>query len=153
MTPPFLVEPLLQYIPQDWVVYEPCSGEGNIVSILDRKGYYYRHTDIMHGEQYDFLTYDLNLPYDVILTNPPYRPRGMIDRCLRRCHDLGKPFALLVPFYMLRTASRLRLLKQLDVQFLVFTMSTAFYRRWGKSTNFVPVWVCHRLLPERLMWV
>jgi hypothetical protein len=116
------------------------------------KGYDFISTDIARGDQYDFLTYEPAVPYECIITNPPY-PNDMINAFLQRCHDLQKPFALLIPVMVLGSATRLQLLKQLDVELLFFIRHITFYSPRGKNTSFVPFWVCHRLLPERLMWV
>src|SRR5206468_2302371 len=94
-TPSYLLEPLLPHVPIDWCIWEPCAGEGNLVGHLDRKGYDYISTDIVRGDQYDFLTMEPWFDFDCVVTNPPYS-NGMINAFLQRCHNLQKPYALLI---------------------------------------------------------
>lgn len=77
-------------IPEDSLIWECCSGEGNISRYLKERGFRVIETDIKKGEDF-FL---VNKEADIIITNPPY---SLKDKILKRCFDLEKPFALLLP--------------------------------------------------------
>lgn len=118
-TPDWPVISLLNALPEplDGVVWEPACGKGNIVNLLERTNQAVFGTDILTG--FDFLTecYDLDMePFDYIITNPPFSKK---DEFLTRCYELGKPFALLLPFTALEGKYRQSLYKKYGLQVLV----------------------------------
>ena len=103
-TPEYAVYPLLKYIPGDVkTIWCPCDTEDSkIVQVLQNSGYkvYCSHIDYGH----DFLKYDLlHSEYDMIITNPPFSIKNKI---IKRCYDLRKPFALLLPLTGLEGQAR-----------------------------------------------
>ena len=93
-TPDYAVEPLLKYIPRDvQTVWCPCDhSDSRIVETLKQCDYDVVCSHIENG--CDFLDYELPYDYDMIITNPPF---SIKDKIIKRCYDLGKPFALLLP--------------------------------------------------------
>lgn len=91
-TPVYAIAPLLKYI--KGYVYECAAGDGNIVNFLNKNSLGCFGTDIKDG--IDFLEYELHsLPqFDLIVTNPPY---SLKEKFTRKCYEIGKPFALLMP--------------------------------------------------------
>lgn len=103
-TPSYAVEPMLKYIPRDvHTIWCPCDTEDSkIFQSLESNGYkvYCTHIDWGH----DFLKYNLlHDDYDMIITNPPF---SIKDKIIKRCYDLGKPFALLLPLTALEGQKR-----------------------------------------------
>lgn len=105
-TPDYAIEPLLKYIPRDvTTIWCPCDhSESRIVETLKNANYgnydvYCSHID----NGCDFLNYELPYDYDMIITNPPL---SIKDKIIKRCYDLGKPFALLLPLTALEGQKR-----------------------------------------------
>lgn len=81
---PRVVPPLLKVLGKEWesggkLIYEPCAGCGHISQILELYGHQVISTDLIDRGYgvggVDFLVdnfYD-ELPYDAIITNPPYK--------------------------------------------------------------------------------
>lgn len=92
-TPPYAVDPLLPFLPRskNVVIWEPAAGKGYIVRKLESEGFSVLATDIQTGV--NFLTDNLE-GWDIIVTNPPF---SIKYKFLRRCYELGKPFALIMP--------------------------------------------------------
>lgn len=79
-------------------IWEPACGKGNIVNYFRYNGVPITGTDFLNGPQYDFFKFDLadvqGQGWDVIVTNPPW---SLKIEWTKRCLELEKPFALLVP--------------------------------------------------------
>lgn len=91
-TPPRALAPLLPFIPRQWTIWEPASGEGLLVDALRTAGLMVIESDIITGQ--DFFEYQPDQAWDCLITNPPYSRKYP---WLARCYELGKPFALLLP--------------------------------------------------------
>lgn len=106
-TPAYAIKPLLNYIPNNVkTVWCPCDAlESNIVQELLSFGYdiIYSHKD----EGKDFFKCEPE-GYDMIITNPPY---SLKDDIIKRCYELKKPFALLLPMTALEGTKRHKLFK------------------------------------------
>jgi hypothetical protein len=144
-TPPHAVAPLLPFLPAGARVWEPATGEGLLADAIARAGHRVTRSDFATGQ--DFFSYEPE-GYDVIVTNPPY---SIKYTWLRRCYDLGKPFALLVPFEMLASGKALALWRRFGWEELRLTRRINFkmpgtgYQNNG--AQFPVVWLCWRLLP------
>lgn len=90
-TPDYAVAPLLPYLPKDAVIWECAAGEGLLANTLVNAGHTVVTSDILTGE--NFFAYAPKR-WDIIVTNPPY---SIKQRWIRRCYQLGKPWALLIP--------------------------------------------------------
>lgn len=100
-TPGYVVRTLLPELRQFRVIWECASGEGFLGEELKRLGFDVIMTDIKDG--HDFFSWSPDEgEFDCILTNPPYSVKF---EWLRRCYDIGKPFALLLPVSILGTKS------------------------------------------------
>lgn len=95
-TPPEALNPLIPYLNEDWIIWEPANGEGLLSGELWRMGFpEIVSTDIITGQNF----FDTNPPrWDCLVTNPPY---SIKYDWLERCYKLSKPFALLMPVEML----------------------------------------------------
>lgn len=90
-TPPHALTPILPYLRPGWTIWECAAGEGSLVNALRGHGYNVVASDVLTGQ--DFFSYD-PAAWDCIVTNPPYSVK---QAWVRRCYELGKPFALLMP--------------------------------------------------------
>lgn len=114
-TPPHALECLLPYISthhdvyhdptkhgghdvfRSTVVWESAAGhEQLLVREIQGWGFSTIATDIQYDSRYDFFTYDPG-GWDVLITNPPYSASVRYP-WIRRCFELRKPWALLVPY-------------------------------------------------------
>src|SRR3990167_2090662 len=98
-TPAYAILPLLPYIGSNQSVWEPACGVGNLVNSFISHGFLrVIGTDILTGD--DFFGC---VPKDeeIIVTNPPY---SLKIEWIRRCYELGKPFALLLPMTVMEQA-------------------------------------------------
>lgn len=102
-TPDYAIEPMLKYIPRDVQrIWCPCDTlDSRIVFMLGMQGYDVECSHIQEGQ--DFLTYNASTTYDMIITNPPF---SIKDKIIKRCYDLKKPFALLLPLTALEGQKR-----------------------------------------------
>jgi len=145
-TPPHAVIPLIKYIPKGCVVWE-CTDNGDsfITKTLIEFGYNVISTSIREG--FNFLTDVPDFDFDVIITNPPY---SLKTEFLKKCYELGKPFALLLPITALEGVERGKLFRKYGIEVLVFDRRINYDdgRAWFNSS-----WFCWKLLPERLMFV
>jgi hypothetical protein len=148
-TPPEALLPLLPYLPRDWRIWEPACGKGNLVRGLRGHGYEVLGTDVQTGN--DFFTYEPPVfDWHCIVTNPPYRTKTAI---VARCYELGKPWALLLPYAALETEKRQRMYREHGVQVLLMPWRVNFEVPSGKGSSawFPTLWMCWGLnLPSDL---
>ena len=84
--------------------------------MLKDNGYNVLFSHIEYGQ--DFLTYEPEEQYDVIITNPPFSIKNKI---IQRCLDLDKPFVLLLSATVIQSASLIKLLEQAkELYFIMF---------------------------------
>jgi len=127
-TPPYAIEPLVQWLWRYDVIWECAAGDGILARALHSEGFQVICSDIdpkADGPGYvlDFLTENLHMNYDVIVTNPPY---SLKYQWLERCYELGKPFALLLPLETLGAARAQRLFKAHGVALLLMSPRVDF---------------------------
>lgn len=142
-TPQWPVDLLLSSLPEklNGVVWEPACGLGRIVSYIERHGIPCLGTDILTGT--NFLT-STPPDFDYIITNPPFTIK---DEFLKRCFELGKPFALLLPLTALEGLKRQKMYREYGVQVLVLPRRPDFEFPDGigfkKKPWFPCVWITH----------
>lgn len=103
-TPPYAIAPLLPYLKQFKLIWEPASGDGILADEMLHAGLSVIASDLTYGPAYNFFDFEPRptvafsdwevVYYDCIVTNPPY---SIKPEWLARCRDLGKPYALLMP--------------------------------------------------------
>lgn len=144
-TPPEAVKPLLKYIPKGVTVWECCDNGGSeITRLLIEHGC----EVITTGKEEDFLHYDQQKHFDIIVTNPPY---SMKDKFIKRCYEWGKPFCLLLPITALEGKARGKMYREHGIEVLVFDARINFQKD-KKGTWFNTSWFCHNVLPEQLIF-
>jgi hypothetical protein len=146
-TPAYAVRPLLPFIPPSWTVWEPTDsgGSGKITELLAESG----NDVIATGkERLDFLTDEPDFDFDCVVTNPPY---SLKDAFIKRCMELGRPFALLLPLTALEGVARGAMFREMGPSFgaLVLDRRVEFT---GGSVWFNTSWFCCRILPRQLIF-
>lgn len=127
-TPLYALTPLLHYLPPSQTIWEPACGKGNIANALVEAGHCVIRTDIGNG--HDFRLYEPPIDYDLIVTNPPYTSK---NEFLARCYELGKPFALLLPYAALGTPDRQNLYRRYGLQVLCLPFRVHFETPSGRE--------------------
>jgi hypothetical protein len=137
-TPNTGLEPLLQFIPQGYTIWEPASANGNIVSFFSRNNYEIVGTDLT--QQIDF--FDTNIPTDCIITNPPY---SIKDKWIKRCYELNRPFMLLLPITALEGKFRQKMYKDNGIQLILFNKRINYETPSGNGSGawFSSAWFCY----------
>ena len=146
-TPPEAIYPILKYLPKDKIYWECMDfGDSNITKILKEEGFEVVSTHINQG--FNFLTNEPDFKFDVIITNPPY---SLKTEFLKRCYEIGKPFALLLPIHTLEGIERNKLYRRYGLQLLVLDRKINFDKT-KKNVWFNTSWFCWKLLPKDLIF-
>lgn len=149
-TPPYALNPLLPYMPAGATIWEPAAGDGYLVRAIEDQGYSVVSGDIKTGQ--DFFAYEPPA-WDILLTNPPYSSDNKY-KWLKRCYELGKPFALLLPADTSTLGEIQPLFRQYGVEIVFMdkrvdfqTINTPF----AKSNAWFPTaWFACRLIGQPL---
>lgn len=141
-TPVYAIEPLLEFLPKDKIIYECASGLSlNIVNYLKQKGF-----NCISSDDRNFLKDELP-EFDIIITNPPYSKK---DKFIEKCYELNKPFALLMPVTALQGNRRGQWFIKKGIELLVLNQRVDFTKKG--SPHFSVAWFCYKLLPEKLIF-
>lgn len=143
-TPREAVYPLLKYLDKTKTYWE-CTdfGDSNIRKVLVENGYKVIAT---RKDEFDFLKDDPLFKYDVIITNPPY---SIKNQFLKRCYELNRPFALLLPLTALEGKERGKLYKEKGIELVVLDKRINFMKE-KKNVWFNTSWFCHRICNKQL---
>lgn len=130
-TPPNAMAALVPFLDKDLCYYDPTSNTStNIVDGLLTLGY--NCTRSNGGDFFD-------LPYVeegcALVLNPPYNNK---DNFLRKCYELGKPFAMLLPVAALQGQTRGKMFMEYGVSVLVYNKRLDF--TGGGAPNFGNAW-------------
>lgn len=148
-TPPVALKPLLRYLVPGSVVWEPSAGVGQLANQLYNAGFPTIRSDILDGQ--DFLTWEPDEHYDVIITNPPY---SIKDKFLARAFRLKKPFAFLLPVTALAGKARMALYRTHGLQLLMLNDRINFNTPSGVGSGswFATAWFTWGILPADLIF-
>lgn len=152
-TPTYAVDIILPYIPKDKVIWCPFSREEhNFVWYLREKGYtvYNTHYNPETKEGNDFLTYEPDFNFDVILDNPPFKNKTQF---VKRAFEFGKPFALFLPFnsFSDNGIPKLFIENEAEPQLLIPDKRTEFENQKQRGISFKTIYICHDILPKQII--
>lgn len=149
-TPSYAVDPLLPYLNPLWQYWEPACGSGRIVRTLERHGYDVKGGDLLYGD--NFFQQE-PFRWDALITNPPY---SIKPQWIKRCYELGKPFALLVPVETIGGGGVQKLMEQYGAEIMLLNRRVNFYMPikglTGKGAQFPVLWFCWKLLPAPIVY-
>lgn len=94
-TPPHALEPILPLLSPEWIIWESAAGPEHLLSqALADNGFKVVPTDLAVNEDWNFFTFQPR-QWTVQITNPPW---SIKYDWIARSFELGRPFALLVPY-------------------------------------------------------
>lgn len=107
-TPPEVTQALVDFLGlrPETMIWEPAAGEGHMARVLAGNGYIVTATDIKTGV--DFMTSEIETPWEWIMTNPPF---SLAEGFIQRCAGYKKPFALLLKVHFWNAKRRLTLFR------------------------------------------
>jgi len=148
-TPAYSVQPILEYIPKDAVVWCPFdTPDSEFVKVLTANSIETIPTHIDTGR--DFFEFEPH-HYDCIVSNPPFtNKRAFFQRAL----DLGKPFALLMANTWLNDRAPMQLFEERGLQLLLLDRRTEFVqpdRTVSGKITFSSSYFCCDFLPRDII--
>ena len=148
-TPAYAVQPILEYIPKDAVVWCPFdTPDSEFVKVLTANSIETIPTHIDTGR--DFFEFEPH-HYDCIVSNPPFsNKRAFFQRAL----DLGKPFALLMANTWLNDRAPMQLFEERGLQLLLLDRRTEFIqpdRSVSGKITFSSSYFCCDFLPRDII--
>lgn len=148
-TPRYAIEPLLKYIPDDWVIWCPFdTNESEFVKILKDNGIKVINSHIEYGQ--DFYEYEPDEHWDCIISNPPFtNKRKVFERVL----SFNKPFALLMSNTWLNDSAPKQLFKDKELQLLMFDKRIKFINNGiiNNKITFSSSYYCYNFLPKQIV--
>lgn len=148
-TPESAVYPLLPYIKPNSTIWCPFDDGYSAFFRVLSTNFRVIATHINTGN--DFFTTNIE-KYDYIISNPPYSIR---QKVLERLFDLKKPFAMLLNYAGLwDSKARYNLFKKNGIELLILEGRTKFIRpnKTNSQPLFQSIYVCHNMLPERIVY-
>ena len=148
-TPEYGVTPILKYIPKNVIVWCPFDKvESQFVQQIGKTNQIVMsHLD--SGQ--DFLTWEPEVHWDVIISNPPFtNKRKFFERAL----SFGKPFALIMTNTWLNDSAPKQLFEDKDLQLLMFDKRMKFHSPDGRPNDkitFSSSYYCWNFLPKQII--
>lgn len=150
-TPFYAVEPLLKYIPKDYIIWLPFDEKWSaFYQMFIEKGYKVIRSCLKDNQ--DFFNYEPKEKYDIIISNPPFSKK---DKVLKRLYELNKPFMILLPMNSLQGKGRYNHFKN-GIQLLTFDSRIDYhtnnnFKTYTKGNHFASAYFCKNILPKDLI--
>lgn len=148
-TPEIAIKPLLSYLKKEWMIWDCAFGSGRLAEHFNKYGF-----NVIGLKGCNFLNKDSDkaFKFDIIITNPPYSSK---DYFLKRCFEIGKPFALLLPLTALEGIKRGKMFREKGIQLIIPNRRINFEIPSGKKSSwFATAWFTWGLnLPKDLNFV
>ena len=148
-TPFYAVEPLLEFIPKDKIIWCPFDEEWSaFYRVFKENGYNVIRSSLKEGQ--DFFQYQ-PADWDILVSNPPFSKK---DEVLAKAYSFNKPFALLLPVNSIQGKKRHNIFQN-DVQLLVFDARVDYHsekdmKNTAKGNSFGSAYFCRDILPSKL---
>lgn len=150
-TPAEAVKPLLKYIPKDKIIWCPFDIEekSEFVKIFKNAGYTVHCSHIETGQ--DFLTWEPNFKWDIIISNPPFTNKRLF---FERAMSFNKPFCLLMSNTWLNDSAPKQIFGN-ELELLMFWERINYIDPDGnvckKGITFSSSYFCRGVLPRAIM--
>jgi hypothetical protein len=147
-TPDYGVEPILEFIPKEKIIWCPFDKlESEFVKQISKNNTVV-HSHIDDGK--DFFEYEPD-EWDIIISNPPFtNKRKYFERAL----SFNKPFALIMTNTWLNDGAPINLFHDRDLQLLMFDMRMQFIspdNRDNSKITFSSSYYCWNFLPKQIV--
>lgn len=153
-TPKYAVDIILPYLKEDMVIWSPFSrNEHNFADYL--RGLWYKvintHFNPDTLEWHDFLTYNPEFHFDIIIDNPPFKNK---TKYVERAFSFNKPFALFLPLacFLDNWIPNLFIKNWIDPQLLIPDKRTEFENQNQNWISFKTAYICRELLPKQIVF-
>ena len=149
-TPKYAVDIIIPYLRKDKVIWAPFSrNEHNFADYLREQGFQVVNTHLDEGK--DFLTYEPDFHFDIILDNPPFKNK---TKFVEKAISYGKPFALFLPLNAFGDIGipKLFMENNLEPQMLIPDKRTEFENQENRGISFKTVYICDRILPKQIIF-
>lgn len=147
-TPSYAVEPILEFIPKDAIVWCPFdTKESHFVKLISQTNKVV-HSHISEGK--DFFSYEPK-KWDVMISNPPFTNKRLI---FERALSFNKPFALIMSNTWLNDSAPKQLFFEKDLQLLMFDKRMRFMMPDGRENHkitFSSSYFCWNFLPKQIV--
>ena len=147
-TPDYAVEPILEYIPKEAIVWCPFDTvESEFVKQISVTNKVER-SHIFDGQ--DFFEYEPP-KWDILISNPPFTDK---KKYFERALSFNKPFALIMSNVWLNDTAPKTLFETRDLQLLMFKERMEFVAPDGKSMgrpSFGSSYYCWNFLPKQII--
>jgi len=150
-TPKYAVDLIIPFLKKEWIIWAPFSlDEHHFAHYLRSKGFKIINTHISTGQ--DFLTYEPNFHFDIILDNPPFKGK---TKFVERAIYFKKPFALFLPLGTFgdKGTPDAFLKNGLEPQMLIPIQRTEFHNQKENGISFKTVFICDKILNKQIIFV
>jgi hypothetical protein len=143
-TPAYGVEPILEYIKPNQVVWCPfdTSDSEFVKQISQTNKVIYSH--IENGQ--DFFEHEPDEHWDLIISNPPFTGKRKV---FERAISFNKPFCLLMSLTWLNDSAPKILFEDKDLQLLMFDKRMKF--NLENKITFSSAYYCWNFLPKQIV--
>ena len=147
-TPDYGVEPILEFIPENKIVWCPFDKkESEFVKQISKNNPVV-HSHIDNGK--DFFDFEPT-EWDIMISNPPFtNKRKYFERAL----SFNKPFALIMTNTWLNDSAPVQLFHDKELQLLMFDMRMQFIspdNRDNSKITFSSSYYCWNFLPKQII--
>ncbi len=149
-TPKYAVDIIVPYLDKEKVIWAPFSkDEHNFANYLRELGFKVVNTHLEGGA--DFLTYEPEFHFDMILDNPPFKNKS---KFVERAISFGKPFAFFLPLNAFgdNGIPNLFMENNLEPQMLIPDKRTEFENQENRGISFKTVYICNGVLPKQIIF-
>jgi len=152
MSPKYVWENIIDYIPKDKIIWESAYGDGESGENMRSLG-----LNVIHREDLDFFK-DEPKEWDIQITNPPFSNK---KDWFKRSKELGKPFIIVSPCSAINT-KYMRELFTNELQILIPRKRINFIKKidgkvpidWTDRCNFDCFYFCYKMnLPKDIIWL
>jgi len=153
-TPEYAVDIIIPYLSKDKIIWSPFSrDEHAFADYLRSKGFKVinTHYNPDTGEGDDFLEYEPDFEFDMIIDNPPFKNKA---KFVEKAISYDKPFALFLPFNSFgdNGLPKLFMENNIEPQMLIPDKRTEFNNQVKKGISFKTVYICRDMLPKQIIF-
>lgn len=151
-TPTYAVKPILEYIPDDAVIWCPFDhSHSEFVKLIRTSGHKVIASHIDNGQ--DFFEYEPKDHWDIIISNPPFKNKRLF---FERALSFNKPICLLMTLAWLndRYSKQVFIDAGVQMQLLMFDKRIIFENPNGRPNNkitFSSGYYCSNFLPRDIV--